>query len=42
VKAHVTEILRKLGATSRTQAVIAAQRLSLEPTQKVAVAAVED
>jgi DNA-binding NarL/FixJ family response regulator len=42
VKAHVTEILRKLGATSRTQAVIAAQRLSLEPTQKVAVAAVEE
>jgi DNA-binding NarL/FixJ family response regulator len=41
VKAHVTEILRKLGATSRTQAVIAAQRLSLEPTQKVA-AAVEE
>jgi DNA-binding NarL/FixJ family response regulator len=31
VKAHVTEILRKLGATSRTQAVIAAQRLALDP-----------
>jgi DNA-binding NarL/FixJ family response regulator len=31
VKAHVSEILRKLGATSRTQAVIAAQRLALEP-----------
>jgi DNA-binding NarL/FixJ family response regulator len=31
VKAHVTEILRKLGASSRTQAVIAAQRLALEP-----------
>jgi len=31
VKAHVTEILRKLGATSRTQAVIAARRLALEP-----------
>ena len=41
VKAHVTEILRKLGATSRTQAVIAAQRLSLEPAQKLAVAAEE-
>jgi DNA-binding NarL/FixJ family response regulator len=41
VKAHVTEILRKLGATSRTQAVIAAQRLSLEPVQKVVVAAEE-
>jgi DNA-binding NarL/FixJ family response regulator len=34
VKAHVTEILRKLGATSRTQAVIAAQRVALEPAQK--------
>ena len=41
VKAHVTEILRKLGATSRTQAVIAAQRLSLDPVQK-AVAAAEE
>ncbi len=41
VKAHVTEILRKLGATSRTQAVIAAQRLSLDPVQKM-VAAVEE
>jgi DNA-binding NarL/FixJ family response regulator len=41
VKAHVTEILRKLGATSRTQAVIAAQRLSLEPMQKAVVAAEE-
>jgi DNA-binding NarL/FixJ family response regulator len=42
VKAHVTEILRKLGATSRTQAVIAAQRLSLEPVQKPIVAAAEE
>ncbi len=40
VKAHITEILRKLGATSRTQAVIAAQRLSLEPVPR-AVAALE-
>ncbi|MBL8708902.1 MAG: response regulator transcription factor, partial [Rhodospirillaceae bacterium] len=31
VKAHVTEILRKLGVTSRTQAVILAQRLALGP-----------
>jgi DNA-binding NarL/FixJ family response regulator len=38
VKAHVTEILRKLGATSRTQAVIAAQRLSPEPRTLGAVA----
>jgi DNA-binding NarL/FixJ family response regulator len=41
VKAHVTEILRKFGATSRTQAVIAAQRLSLDPTQKAEAAAEE-
>nr|WP_298681790.1 response regulator transcription factor [uncultured Dongia sp.] len=34
VKAHVTEILRKLGVTSRTQAVILAQRLALEPVMK--------
>jgi DNA-binding NarL/FixJ family response regulator len=33
VKAHVTEILRKLGATSRTQAVIVARRVALEPAQ---------
>lgn len=31
IKAHVTAILRKLGVHSRTQAVIAAQRLSVEP-----------
>lgn len=31
VKAHVTEILRKLGVSSRTQAVILAQRLALPP-----------
>lgn len=31
VKAHVTEILRKLGVNSRTQAVILAQRLALNP-----------
>lgn len=41
VKAHVTEILRKFGATSRTQAVIAAQRLSLEPMQRMIAAAEE-
>jgi DNA-binding NarL/FixJ family response regulator len=41
VKAHVTEILRKLGATSRTQAVIAAQRLSLAPAPKALAAAEE-
>ncbi|MGJ8525480.1 Response regulator protein VraR [Halomonadaceae bacterium LMG 33818] len=31
IKAHVTAILRKLGVHSRTQAVIAAQRLEIEP-----------
>ena len=31
VKAHVTEILRKLEVHSRTQAVLLAQRLALEP-----------
>lgn len=31
IKAHVTAILRKLGVHSRTQAVIAAQRLSVDP-----------
>lgn len=32
VKAHVTEILRKLGVSSRTQAVILAQRLAVSPS----------
>jgi DNA-binding NarL/FixJ family response regulator len=42
VKAHVTEILRKLGVTSRTQAVILAQRLALEPVMKPVSATLED
>lgn len=42
VKAHVTEILRKLGVTSRTQAVILAQRLALEPVAKPAAAPSEE
>src|SRR4051794_28909376 len=33
VKAHVTMILRKLGVASRTQAVIAARRLTVEPPE---------
>jgi len=33
VKAHVTTILRKLGVRSRTQAVILARHLALEPTK---------
>lgn len=42
VKAHVTEILRKLGVTSRTQAVILAQRLALEPAIRPAAAPTEE
>lgn len=42
VKAHVTEILRKLGVSSRTQAVILAQRLALGPALKPAESPAED
>lgn len=42
VKAHVTEILRKLGVTSRTQAVILAQRLALGPALVPAAPAAEE
>ncbi len=42
VKAHVTEILRKLGVTSRTQAVILAQRLALEPVMRPISATAEE
>jgi DNA-binding NarL/FixJ family response regulator len=31
VKAHMTAILRKLGASNRTQAVLLAGRLALDP-----------
>ena len=31
IKAHVTAILRKLGANNRTQAVLIAGRLALDP-----------
>ena len=31
VKAHVTAILRKLGAGNRTQAVLVARRLAVDP-----------
>lgn len=36
IKAHVTAILRKLGATNRTQAVLMAGRLALDPDGVVA------
>ena len=33
IKAHVTVILRKLGARNRTQAVLLASQLSLDPSE---------
>jgi DNA-binding NarL/FixJ family response regulator len=38
VKAHITAIFRKLGVTNRTQVVIQAQRLTLEPPVNKAMA----
>ncbi len=38
VKAHITAIFRKLGCTNRTQVVIQAQRLTLEPPVNKAMA----
>lgn len=38
VKAHITAIFRKLGVTNRTQVVIQAQRLTLEPPVNKAIA----
>lgn len=38
VKAHITAIFRKLGVTNRTQVVIQAQRLTLEPPVDKAMA----
>ena len=38
VKAHITAIFRKLGVTNRTQVVIQAQRLTLEPPVNKALA----
>jgi DNA-binding NarL/FixJ family response regulator len=38
VKAHITAIFRKLGCTNRTQVVIQAQRLTLEPPVNRAMA----
>lgn len=39
VKAHITAIFRKLGCTNRTQVVIQAQRLTLEPPVDKALSA---
>jgi len=33
VKAHMTSVLRKLGATNRTQAVLLAGRLAVDPSE---------
>lgn len=37
VKAHMTAILKKLGASNRTQAVVAASRLQLDPSTRLPV-----
>jgi DNA-binding NarL/FixJ family response regulator len=42
VKAHITAIFRKLGCTNRTQVVIQAQRLTLEPPVDKALSANHD
>jgi DNA-binding NarL/FixJ family response regulator len=42
VKAHVTEILRKMGVHSRTQAIVLAQRLALDPAAPLPPAPVAD
>lgn len=35
IKAHMTAILKKLGASNRTQAVVAAARLQLDPSMRI-------
>lgn len=35
IKAHMTAILKKLGASNRTQAVVAASRLQLDPSMRI-------
>ena len=42
VKAHVTEILRKMGVHSRSQAIVLAQRLALEPAAMPAPTPIAD
>lgn len=42
VKAHVTEILRKMGVHSRSQAIVLAQRLALEPATPPATHAADE
>ena len=38
IKAHMTAILRKLGASNRTQAILMAGKLAMDPEAVVAVA----
>jgi len=42
IKAHMTAILRKLGASNRTQAVVAAARLQLDPSMRMVEVIEED
>jgi DNA-binding NarL/FixJ family response regulator len=42
IKAHMTAILRKLGASNRTQAVLLAGRLALDPSEVDVSAVIED
>lgn len=37
IKAHMTAILKKLGASNRTQAVVAAARLQIDPSMRIEV-----
>lgn len=42
IKAHMTAILKKLGASNRTQAVVAASRLQLDPSMRIVDIVEED
>ena len=42
IKAHMTAILKKLGASNRTQAVVAAAKLQLDPSMRLAQVVEED
>ena len=42
IKAHMTAILKKLGASNRTQAVVAAARLQLDPSMRIVEVVEED
>lgn len=42
IKAHMTAILKKLGASNRTQAVVAAAKLQLDPSMRITSVVEED